>query len=216
MDLNITRTKQIMADQWQDSGERVSSLMDGALDDGEITRALDDLAAQPALSDTWDVYHLVGQAMRSSDESLRSHDPAFVARLRQQLDKETPKLIAASPLVMRVEGQKSLKASAANDPWWRRVAGVMSVALVGVLAWQGAAWMGSGQRADVMVAQQVGAPTPMPPSQTLVTADGASSLMIRDPQLDALLAAHRQVGGATALQMPSGFLRNATYSEDKR
>jgi len=47
----------------------------------------------------------------------------------------------------------------------------------------------------------------------LLTADGASALMIRDPQLDALLAAHRQMGGTTALQMPSGFLRNATFDE---
>jgi sigma-E factor negative regulatory protein RseA len=60
----------------------------------------------------------------------------------------------------------------------------------------------------------------VPPSQVvpvaLVTADGASALMIRDPQLDALLAAHRQMGGTTALQMPSGFLRNATFEEGKR
>ena len=34
--------------------------------------------------------------------------------------------------------------------------------------------------------------------------------MLRDPRLDELLAAHRQLGGA-ALQMPSGFLRNATF-----
>jgi sigma-E factor negative regulatory protein RseA len=37
--------------------------------------------------------------------------------------------------------------------------------------------------------------------------------MIRDPQLDAMLAAHKQFGGASALQMPAGFLRNATFQE---
>jgi sigma-E factor negative regulatory protein RseA len=35
--------------------------------------------------------------------------------------------------------------------------------------------------------------------------------MIRDPQLDALLAAHKQFGGASALQTPAGCLRNATF-----
>jgi sigma-E factor negative regulatory protein RseA len=40
--------------------------------------------------------------------------------------------------------------------------------------------------------------------------------MIRDPRLDALLAAHRQFGGTSALQMPSGFLRNATFEESSR
>jgi sigma-E factor negative regulatory protein RseA len=36
--------------------------------------------------------------------------------------------------------------------------------------------------------------------------------MIRDPRLDEMLAAHRQLGGgASALQTPAGFLRNATF-----
>jgi sigma-E factor negative regulatory protein RseA len=36
--------------------------------------------------------------------------------------------------------------------------------------------------------------------------------MLRNPQLDALIAAHNQVGGSSALQMPSGFLRSATFN----
>ncbi|MHB8949586.1 MAG: sigma-E factor negative regulatory protein, partial [Rhodoferax sp.] len=39
----------------------------------------------------------------------------------------------------------------------------------------------------------------------------APQRMIRDPQLDALLAAHKQFGGTSALQGPAGFLRNATF-----
>ena len=40
--------------------------------------------------------------------------------------------------------------------------------------------------------------------------------MIRDPQIDAFLAAHRQFGGTSALQTPTGFLRNATFEEGAR
>lgn len=40
--------------------------------------------------------------------------------------------------------------------------------------------------------------------------------MIRDPRLDELLAAHRQYGNTTALQMPAGFLRNATFEAPRR
>jgi sigma-E factor negative regulatory protein RseA len=40
--------------------------------------------------------------------------------------------------------------------------------------------------------------------------------MIRDPRLDELLAAHRQLGGASALQAPAGFLRNATFEAPAR
>jgi sigma-E factor negative regulatory protein RseA len=35
--------------------------------------------------------------------------------------------------------------------------------------------------------------------------------MMRDPRLDALLAAHKQFGATSALQTPAGFLRNATF-----
>ena len=34
------------------------------------------------------------------------------------------------------------KTQSANDPWWRRVAGFASVAMVGVLAWQGYQFVG--------------------------------------------------------------------------
>ena len=40
--------------------------------------------------------------------------------------------------------------------------------------------------------------------------------MIRDPGLDEMLAAHRQLGGASALQTPAGFLRNATFEAPAR
>ena len=41
-------------------------------------------------------------------------------------------------------------------------------------------------------------------------------VMIRDPHLDALMAAHKQFGGTSALQMPAGFLRNATFEGPSR
>ncbi|MBB1077518.1 sigma-E factor negative regulatory protein [Rhodoferax sp. 4810] len=208
-----------MSDQLRERCERVSALVDGQIRGEEFARTVADLANSPEAQDTWDTYHLIGAAMRSSGEPLRTHDPAFVARLRTRLADETIENIAASPLPIRAEGQKGLKNSAANDPWWKRVVGLASVALVGVLAWQGVALMGSAGGGDNGSAQLAKAPTPVAPAvapATLVAADGSQMVMIRDPQLDAMLAAHRQMGGATALQMPSGFLRNATFDESKR
>jgi sigma-E factor negative regulatory protein RseA len=49
-----------------------------------------------------------------------------------------------------------------------------------------------------------------------VLAGGQGGLMIRDPNLDEFLAAHRQLGGASALQTPAGFLRNATFEGPTR
>ena len=49
-----------------------------------------------------------------------------------------------------------------------------------------------------------------------VLARSEAGVMIRDPRLDELLAAHRQFGGASALQMPAGFVRNATFEGPAR
>jgi sigma-E factor negative regulatory protein RseA len=40
--------------------------------------------------------------------------------------------------------------------------------------------------------------------------------MIRDPELDKLLEAHRLNGGISALQLPAGFVRNATFDKSSR
>jgi hypothetical protein len=41
--------------------------------------------------------------------------------------------------------------------------------------------------------------------------------MIRDPRLDEFMAAHRQLAGASGLQMPAaGFLRNAAFEGSSR
>ncbi|MDV7394670.1 hypothetical protein RZS08_25020, partial [Arthrospira platensis SPKY1] len=50
--------------------------------------------------------------------------------------------------------------------------------------------------------------------QLVVTPSGA--VMLRDAELDQFMAAHRQWGGMSALQMPAGFLRNATYENTSR
>ena len=47
------------------------------------------------------------------------------------------------------------------------------------------------------------------PAGTVLTST-RQGVMIRDPRLDELMAAHRQLGGA-ALVAPAGYLRNATF-----
>ena len=49
----------------------------------------------------------------------------------------------------------------------------------------------------------------------LARAQGGA-VMIRDPRLDEFLAAHRQLGGVSALQMPAGFVRAATVEAPGR
>ena len=48
-----------------------------------------------------------------------------------------------------------------------------------------------------------------------VLAGSERGAMIRDPRLDELMAAHRQLGGA-ALVAPAGYLHNATFDGQGR
>ena len=52
--------------------------------------------------------------------------------------------------------------------------------------------------------------------QQALTVAGQPQVMIRDPRIDELMAAHKQFGGTSALQMPAGFLRNATFEGPAR
>jgi len=207
------------SDKLQNQAELISALVDGQLRGDEFGCAVDHLLAAEDARDAWDTYHRVGEVMRSGRLQLPAHDPAFVRRLRQKIASDDTEFVAVDDLLIRAESQKSsLPVRAANDPWWRRVAGLASVALVGVLAWQGYQFMGERGLpvAASQLAQMPAQSTASSSSAVLAVGSEAAQVMLRDSRLDALLAAHRQFGGTSALQMPSGFLRNATFEEGNR
>jgi sigma-E factor negative regulatory protein RseA len=215
-----------MADQSIESEERVSALVDGQLLGDEFVQALADLESSSLAREEWDIYHVLGDVMRSNQASARTHDADFVRRLRQRISEATVEPINSAAVPIGARAQPHLTPASANDGAWRRVAGFASVALVAALAWQGLNWTGVSDLASTpQLAQQSGQPAANAASDAaLAQADGSSALaitadtaiMIRDPQLDALLAAHRQFGGTSALQMPAGFLRNAAFAEGGR
>ncbi|MBK9440226.1 MAG: sigma-E factor negative regulatory protein [Comamonadaceae bacterium] len=218
-----------MSDKLHQTPEMVSLLMDGQLQGEDFDDVLAQLEASSDACRAWDTYHLVGEVMRSRSAHARGHDPQFVQRLRTQLAQNTSEIIAIDAVSIRAKEQNDSKVAAANDGWWRKVAGLASIALVGVMAWQGTVFFGDSST-PTSLAQQGQAP-----AGKLAAASGTSSAtagatvatagaiaagdaipaMIRDPRLDALLAAHRQFGGTSALQKPSGFLRNATFEESR-
>lgn len=221
-----------MVDQSIESAEWVSALVDGQLQGDELVHALADLTSSSEARARWDTYHLLGDVMRSSAHQARAHDADFVRRLRLKMADNAIELVAVKAINIRVAGLNHSKYVSANDASWRRVAGFASIALAGVLAWQGMHWASSANPASApQLAQHTATPpamalasvSPTPLGSALIRSDGSSALalsaepvMIRDPQLDALLAAHRRFGGASALQVPAGFVRNATFEEGLR
>lgn len=199
--------------------ELISALADGQLRGTELDQTLTQLPRSEAARSTWHAYHVVGDVLRSGDAMLGANDAEFLLRLRGRLQHETPvilpvselDLVAADAHVIHGEAAHPGSQHSANEAWfrWRRVVGVLSLAAVSLIGWQ-FGFGGASQEAPQLVQR--------PPVSELpaALAAGQAPVMIRDPQLDALLLAHRQFGGTSALQMPAGFVRNATFEGAQR
>ncbi len=184
--------------------ELVSALADGELQGAELDEALDLLRSSAQGRASWYNYHLVGDVLRSGPRvALGAKDEVFMARLRLRLQEEGAP--ARQPAIPAAQDRRR---SANDSVWgWKLVAGLGAMAMVGVVGWQ-----------LLMAPQavQMAQPEPSLPQPVLAEAQAPAPLMIRDPRLDQLITAHQQQGGASALQMPAGFLRNATFERPAR
>lgn len=197
----------------QSQRERLSALVDGQLAPEDVAQALA-FADSGEGRQTWQLYQLVGDVLRSPELAHHAqHD--VLSGVRAQLARE-PRPSPAPPLIPIAAAGPAAPDRAANSAVfrWKLVAGLASVAAVAALAWTALPMAGSGVDAGLQLAEGA-APLQSVPAATLVAvrANGGSQVMLRDPRLDELLAAHRQYSGATALQMPANFLRNANFSE---
>ena len=179
-------------------GDSLSALADGELHGDAIAQTLAAFECDPALLSSWHDYHLIGDVLRSPDLAAVRNSAQFLTRLQSRLAQEAVnpnELLEKSVSVQSarpmptVAGSLITNQKAVNDPvfFWKMLAGVASMAAVFVMVWT------------------LAVPRFSPGSQL------AQGAMVRDSRLEELLAAHKQVGGSSALQMPSGFLRNATF-----
>jgi len=185
-----------------DNQELISALADGQLRGDALARGVALASGDAAGRETWRTYHLIGDVLRTGHAVPGTEPEVFLARMRERLQQEPA---VAAPATAPAPRAVPTDRPAANDWLWKLVAGVASVAAVAAVGWNMWGAAGSGQP------QLAAAPT-----TTVVPVAGSATTMIRDPRLDQLLAAHRQFGGAGALQTPSGFLRNATFEGPAR
>lgn len=77
--------------------ERVSVLMDGELSGEECARVLREMVADRRAVETWHVYQVVGDVMRSPELAPARDDMKFLERLEKRLAQE-PKLPQVVPV----------------------------------------------------------------------------------------------------------------------
>ena len=191
--------------------ELLSALMDGQLQGKEWLQALQS-AEQDEGRAIWQAYHVVGDVLRSPELAAGAlSSSAFLAHFNERLAREPapiaiPQLPEATVQLAAPAGQGLPQAANAAVFRWKMLAGIASLAVVASVGWN--SWdklqPGVSPAGTQLAVAAPTAPAVLPP------------VMLRDPRLDELLAAHRQFGGTSALQMPAGFLRNATFEAPAR
>lgn len=207
--------------------ELVSALVDGQLRGQEFASTVEWLGQDEEARLSWHAYHLVGDVLRSGETMVSARDAAFLGDLKHRLRHEMPLApdlqaangVVAHPLSADAAALRRSERPVANDASarWKLLAGLASLVAVVLIGWQVAGGF-DDRRGTPQLAQlptQSGQPEVALP-QTVTAQGEPVPVMLRDPQLDALLAAHRQSAGTPALQMSAGFLRNATFEGASR
>lgn len=186
--------------------EQLSALTDGEskwVDWHALDAGYDESAE---LKRAWSDYHLIRDALSGQAHLGCSSTADFVSQVMARVAQEPQRPVAGSATEAAV-----LAPVAANDPVfrWKMTAGFASLAAVAAVTWHLVA-----SPVPAVGPQLAAAPSAPDTIELVVTPDG--DVMVRDAQLDELMAAHRQWGGMSALQMPAGFLRSATYEPSHR
>jgi len=207
----VTRLIEVNAMDDMRTQEMVSALADGELRGDAFARAVDVAASDADARHAWHTYHLIGDVLRSGQAGAGPVPDRFITRLQARLrEEQRPAAAAVSPDAFHVAArisQRPRPVAAANDGnfRWKVLAGVASLTAIGTVAWSLSGAPANGGAAQL--ARTDG---------SAVLANTQRGVMIRDARLDELLAAHRQMGGASVLPAPAGFLRNAAFEGPAR
>lgn len=194
------------------SDECLSAMVDGELGPTELVHAVGAAVGDPHSTRQWHAYHVVGDALRSAELAAAGKDLEFLQKFECRLALEAARPSANhNAMPGTLDHGASMHSANAGTLRWKLVAGAACSALaivVGIGQWQ------SGLQPHLQLSS-----VPAHSPSTMVSAvqpEAGTPVMIRDPELDGLLAAHQQLGGHSALQRSSGFLRNATFEVPAR
>lgn len=203
--------------------EQISALADGELSENHIDMALATLR-QPEGHAAWDVYHQIGDVLRSNDMAV-SLSPDFATRMAVRLEAE-PTVIASA--ISASSGMSGKKLSNGCLPVRRAISRFV---LPGAVA-AAAATVAFMTAPQLLVAtkgtpENVNAPAvvlaarPVSPIANVssVAARVASSsavanegTILRDPRIDAYLMAHQRF--SPSVYSTAQFARSATFATD--
>ncbi|HSY27281.1 MAG TPA: sigma-E factor negative regulatory protein [Burkholderiaceae bacterium] len=200
--------------------EQISALVDNELSDQHVELALAALRQADGRA-TWDVYHQIGDVLRS-DDMANEFSPDFTARLMTRLDAE-PTIMApqAKPVQEQLPLVAAGGAAVRNTPF-RRFIAPTAVAAVAVLALiaspQLTTALKGGVAKDQLLTQMVVSKDKPGPLEQVAVQDASFStatqngVVLRDPRIDQYLLAHQRF--SPAWNSTAQYARSATFASD--
>lgn len=167
--------------------EKISELMDGELDSHEASLHLKRLKEDPTLRENWDLYHLVGDALRQDGRLSTRITRGISARLEQEPTVMAPRYTAPSRV-----SRFALSAAAG-------VAGLFVVGWLAVSGLPGGAPAQQVAQSPVPAQQVAKAPEPVLAQSTSAPAT--------DIEVDDYLLAHQAASDFRALHGASLYVR---------
>lgn len=201
--------------------EDLSAFADGQL---KFTAAMQMTAKWRDCEETrkaWHAYHLIGDVLRSDELASGVRDEAFLRSLRTRLAQEP--VVLAPPVSPEVDehvhtAAVAMAAGGGRSNRRRRWGAPVAVA-AGFMVAAGAlvvTRVSQPVASEAALAVATPAVSPEPATAAAEPVLVVNGELVRDAQLDRYLSAHKQFGGSTALGVPSGFLRSATYEAPSR
>jgi sigma-E factor negative regulatory protein RseA len=192
----------------------LSALMDG--DAGATDAACRAWRSDAGCRADWHAWHLIGDVMRSDEHRAdAARDARMLASVRERLKREavvlapSPSSPADTPFAQKRRARAWLM-PAAVAAGFAVVAGTLVVTRVSTSEPSGGSNVMAGGASPVSGARTVSSAAPAPAAKGLENAP----MMIRSPELDRYLAAHRQQAGGALV--PGGVVRQAAVAAPGR
>ncbi|SDY15170.1 sigma-E factor negative regulatory protein RseA [Collimonas sp. OK242] len=199
--------------------EQISALADGELSNAYVDMAMAALR-QTEGRDTWDVYHQIGDIMRSDDMAL-TMSPDFFSRMSARLEAE-PAIIAA-PLAVTLQPTEHLAAGGGQSMRFGMTGSVGRSFKRFALPGMAAAAVAAAAFIITPHTAVVGGPASNGAATSQLALASASAVgddhavarngeVLRDPQMDEYLVAHQRF--SPSLYSAAQYARPATYAPD--
>jgi sigma-E factor negative regulatory protein RseA len=168
--------------------EKLSELMDGELDSREASIYIGRIKSDPGLKENWELYHLVGDAIRKERVLANRISAGVSSRLAQE-----PVILAPRRLVPQPVARYALSAAA----------GLAGVAVVAWVAFNTQPTnLDQTPRTDVAVQTQLATPKPV-------------ALATQEAEVEDYLLAHQSVSSFRTMHGSLPYMRAAAVEEVK-